>query len=76
MAPSVRQVSLGLQPVSCLPSNAQNLFKKMAESGAGQPKRMSLESGRMSFHYIISSNVCFLTLAEKVGRPDTLSNPA
>jgi hypothetical protein len=39
----------------------------MAESGAGQPKRMTLESGPMAFHYILSNNVAFLTLADKVG---------
>lgn len=38
----------------------------MAESGAGQPKRMTLESGPMTFHYIIANNVAFLTLADKV----------
>ena len=45
----------------------QGLFKKMAESGAGQPKRMTLESGPMAFHYILANNVAFLTLADKVG---------
>ena len=40
----------------------------MAESGAGQPKRMTLESGPMAFHYILSNNVAFLTLADKVGQ--------
>ena len=44
----------------------QGLFKKMAESGAGQPKRMTLESGPMAFHYILANNVAFLTLADKV----------
>ena len=38
----------------------------MAESGAGQPKRMTLESGPMAFHYILANNVAFLTLADKV----------
>lgn len=46
--------------------NPQGLFKKMAESGAGQPKKMTLEAGPMTFHYIIANNVAFLTLADKV----------
>lgn len=44
---------------------AKGLFKKMAESGAGQPKKMTLEAGSMTFHYIIANNVAFLTLADK-----------
>ena len=43
----------------------QTLFKKMAESGSTQPKRLTLEAGPMCFHYIIASNVAFLTLAER-----------
>lgn len=43
----------------------QTLFKKMAQSGSGQPKRMTLEAGPMTFHYIIDANVAYLTLAER-----------
>lgn len=44
---------------------AQTLFKKQANSGAGQPKRMTLEAGSMTFHYIISGNVCYLAIADQ-----------
>ena len=43
----------------------QTLFKRMAASGSGQPKRMSLEAGPMTFHYIIDANVAYLTLADR-----------
>ncbi len=42
----------------------QQLFKKMAQSGA-PAARASLESGAFTFHYIIDNDVCFLTLVEK-----------
>ena len=45
-------------------STLQQLFKKMAASGA-PAARASLESGAFTFHYIIDSDVCFLTLVEK-----------
>mmetsp|Transcript_1588 Transcript_1588/g.4702 ORF Transcript_1588/g.4702 Transcript_1588/m.4702 type:complete len:219 (+) Transcript_1588:350-1006(+) len=44
---------------------AKTLFKKQANSGAGQPKRMTLEAGSMTFHYIISGNVCYLAIADQ-----------
>jgi hypothetical protein len=43
----------------------QTLFKKMAQSGSTQPKKLTLEAGPMCFHYIIANNVAFLTLAER-----------
>ena len=46
-------------------SRSQTLFKKMAQSGSTQPKKLTLEAGPMCFHYIIASNVAFLTLAER-----------
>jgi len=57
--------------------DSQSLFKKMAASGAGQPKRMTLESGPMTFHDIITGIVCFLTLADKVrtSRGTTTQDP-
>ena len=42
----------------------QQLFKKMAQSGA-PAARASLESGAFTFHYIIDNDVCYLTLVEK-----------
>ncbi len=42
----------------------QQLFKKMAQSGA-PATRASLESGAFTFHYIIDNDVCYLTLVEK-----------
>ena len=42
----------------------QQLFKKMAASGA-PAARASLESGAFTFHYIIDSDVCYLTLVER-----------
>jgi len=37
----------------------QQLFKKMAQSGA-PAARASLESGAFTFHYIIDNDVCYL----------------
>lgn len=44
---------------------AKTLFKRQADSGSGQPRRMTLEAGNMTFHYTIAGNVCFLTVADK-----------
>ncbi|KAK9856776.1 hypothetical protein WJX84_011765 [Apatococcus fuscideae] len=43
---------------------AKTLFKKMSQSSS-PPSRMSMETGPLTFHYIIENNVCYLTLAEK-----------
>ena len=52
----------------------QTLFKKMAQSGSSQPKKLTLEAGPMCFHYIIANNVAFLTLAERGYPKVTLSD--
>lgn len=46
-------------------SQAKEVFRKMANSGARPPARMSIESGPYTFHYFIDGDVAFLTLAEK-----------
>eukprot|EP00195_Chlamydomonas_chlamydogama_P017028 CAMPEP_0202895050 /NCGR_PEP_ID=MMETSP1392-20130828/4330_1 /ASSEMBLY_ACC=CAM_ASM_000868 /TAXON_ID=225041 /ORGANISM="Chlamydomonas chlamydogama, Strain SAG 11-48b" /LENGTH=211 /DNA_ID=CAMNT_0049579935 /DNA_START=278 /DNA_END=910 /DNA_ORIENTATION=+ len=52
-------------------NQAKSLFKKFA-SQPQQQARMSVESGKYVFHYIIESGVCFLTLTDK-GYPKKLA---
>lgn len=51
-------------------TQAKSLFKKLC-SGGSQPNRMTIESGKYLFHYLIENGVCFLTLTEK-GYPKKL----
>lgn len=43
----------------------QGILKKLAVSSARPPARMSIESGAFTFHYLIDSDVVYLSLAEK-----------
>jgi hypothetical protein len=52
--------------------HAQSLFKKLGTQGAGQQTRLTVESGKYMFHYILDNNVCFLTLCER-GYPKKLA---
>lgn len=54
------------------PLCAQSLFKKFSQLPPGQPNRMSVESGKYIFHYLIEAGVVFLTLTEK-GYPKKLA---
>ncbi|XP_007430361.1 vesicle-trafficking protein SEC22b-B-like [Python bivittatus] len=42
-------------------SQAKQLFRKLGEHS---PNRCSLQAGTMTFHYLISQGVCYLTLCE------------
>ena len=59
--------SLAHRPLAAAaPAPPQGLFKKIATSPTRPPPRMSLESGRFTFHYLISqAGVVHLTLVEK-----------
>lgn len=50
---------------ACKPPLVQGILKKMAASSSRPPERMSIESGPFTFHYLIDSDVVYLTLAEK-----------
>ena len=63
MLPFKRQIAMTLLHAECHAA-LQTLFKKMSQSSA-QPSRLSMESGPLTFHYMIENNVCFLTLAER-----------
>lgn len=43
----------------------QGILKKLAVSSTRPPERMSIESGPFTFHYLIDSDVVYLSLAEK-----------
>jgi hypothetical protein len=44
----------------------QSLFKRFGQqSSSSQESRLSVESGKYVFHYILDSGVAFLTLTEK-----------
>jgi hypothetical protein len=43
----------------------QSLFKRLGTQPANQPTRMSVESGKAMFHYLLDSGAIFLTLTEK-----------
>mmetsp|Transcript_30683 Transcript_30683/g.78391 ORF Transcript_30683/g.78391 Transcript_30683/m.78391 type:complete len:220 (-) Transcript_30683:255-914(-) len=53
-------------------SLAKSLFKKFGQQPSNQPPRMTVESGKYVFHYILESGVAFLTLAER-GYPKKLA---
>ncbi|XP_070792691.1 vesicle-trafficking protein SEC22b-B-like [Pituophis catenifer annectens] len=42
-------------------NQAKQLFRKL---GAHSPNRCSLQAGTMTFHYLISQGICYLTLCE------------
>ncbi|XP_032998348.1 vesicle-trafficking protein SEC22b-B-like [Lacerta agilis] len=42
-------------------SQAKQLFRKLGEHS---PNRCSLQAGAMTFHYLISQGICYLTLCE------------
>ncbi|KAM6473301.1 vesicle-trafficking protein SEC22b-B-like [Liasis olivaceus] len=42
-------------------SQAKQLFRKLGEHS---PNRCSLQAGTMTFHYLISQGICYLTLCE------------
>ncbi len=50
----------------------QSLLKKFSQQPSQQAARLSVESGRYTFHYLIDSGVCYLTLTEK-GYPKKLA---
>ncbi|XP_077187348.1 vesicle-trafficking protein SEC22b-like [Paroedura picta] len=50
-------------------NQAKQLFRKLGEHS---PTRCSLEAGPMTFHYLISQGVCYLTLCE-AGQPKKLA---
>jgi hypothetical protein len=60
-----------LQPHLAL-HHAQSLFKKLGTQGSGQQTRLTVESGKYLFHYILDHGVCFLTLCER-GYPKKLA---
>lgn len=43
----------------------QTLFKRIANSPSKPPPRMSIESGPLTFHYLIDGDVVYLTLVDK-----------
>ncbi|KAJ9512883.1 R-SNARE protein, Sec22-family [Haematococcus lacustris] len=53
-------------------AQAKSLFKKFGQQPHHQTPRMSVESGKYMFHYILDSGVAFLTLTEK-GYPKKLA---
>ncbi|KXZ49507.1 SEC22 protein [Gonium pectorale] len=54
-------------------TQAKSLLKKLTQQPShGQAARMSVESGKYTFHYLIDSGVCYLTLTEK-GYPKKLA---
>jgi len=54
-------------------SQAKSLFKRFAQQSAStQAQRVSAESGKFVFHYILDQGVAFLTLTEK-GYPKKLA---
>jgi hypothetical protein len=43
----------------------QSLLKKFSQQPSHQAARLSVESGKYTFHYLIDQGVCYLTLTEK-----------
>ncbi|GFR51302.1 hypothetical protein Agub_g13665 [Astrephomene gubernaculifera] len=53
-------------------SQAKSLLKKFSQQPSSQAARLSVESGKYTFHYLIDGGVCYLTLTEK-GYPKKLA---
>ncbi|GLC45562.1 SNAP receptor [Pleodorina starrii] len=53
-------------------SQAKSLLKKFSQQSSHQATRLSVESGKYTFHYLIDGGVCYLTLTEK-GYPKKLA---
>ncbi|GIL73937.1 hypothetical protein Vretimale_5117 [Volvox reticuliferus] len=53
-------------------SQAKSLLKKFSQQPSHQAARLSVESGKYTFHYLIDGGVCYLTLTEK-GYPKKLA---
>ncbi|KAG2483484.1 hypothetical protein HYH03_017666 [Edaphochlamys debaryana] len=53
-------------------SQAKSLLKKFSQQPSHQAARLSVESGKYTFHYLIDQGVCYLTLTEK-GYPKKLA---
>lgn len=53
-------------------AQAKSLFKRFSMQPSQQASRLSVESGKYIFHYLIEAGLCFLTLTDK-GYPKKLA---